>query len=57
MKKSLLLAGLGLCVVLALQNTGGMSLHILFWKLTLQKGLFILLFLVLGFILDRLAKK
>lgn len=51
MKEYLLLLVLILCIILAVQNTSTTGLYVLLWRLKLQKGLFILLFLILGYIL------
>ena len=54
MKEFLLFASLLLCIVLAIENTSRVTLHVLFLKFRLQEGLLILVFLMLGFILGLL---
>ena len=51
MKEISLLIVLILCIALALQNTATIALSVLIWKFKMQKGLFILIFLIVGYVL------
>ena len=57
MKEFLLFASLLLCIVLSVQNTSRVTLHVLFLRFRLQEGLLILIFLMIGFILGLLFSR
>ena len=56
MKEIILLIVLIICIIVAVQNPAVIILRFLVWKLHLQKGLFILFFLVIGYFFGRTSR-
>lgn len=55
MRGIILLVSLVLFIVIAVQNTDSVGLSVIGWHFSLPKGLFVLLFLIFGYVIGLLA--